>query len=1121
MAERDPSGFNISDQFDQSREDLQQPTRQDRDGYLNLPSTLMQAYAMKTNQHTGMYMVQLSIEAQRACNEAIIFVYGLSGHGKSQSLNHLFGFELIPVGKIYKASDTKSVTEYVAKLVSDTWEVTNLEIGFIDAPGWQDTQGEQQDAKNMATIQQFIENHPHLGSRIYKCYPNIILIAVNATDERIDGPNSSFCKMLNALKHLKIVDKKKPNVIFILTHVMSLPPGNFNEELNQRSTIIKRNCKQLLEIDPMVICLENKPDLFLMPVEGDWTVIEATGERQPLNLFKAMINLMTRNGDEVGVEAVRIYFPNRGENAPREGAAIHPDQVKFDSIQKWRRTINQKNKGIVNDECTKAIKKYEQENKQFQKGTFNPLMLEFNNAGINSKKDIHHKDIFEVQELFGGCILGELEKELIISEFGVRPVNYPEILQELGTGLFLEDNTKIPIHSIFSYAPAIVRNGIMLPACVQIRYCDDTTVVCNCITGDCQMENNLECVLTRCQPAPTDRLLSLRAPLMQESIKLQKHVFKFAIIHNIFRMDLQITLDTINNINDDFKQAIKDLPDPETREHDPVYYQFINDYGNCFRIMLEGGGIISGEIELQIPQENIAQTELLIKNHIQIYLTIMKRDRDQERQLVGDQDGKMVLDELFKCRLRWDGGTQPELLENNLDELQQDDLDRWKRSLHRTPITVDKINSNIETNHIYELVGHFDRNKAKKIKQILTRQKEDVIRFTSRDFEATMLFAEKSQQLDIFQTLPPEPIGPVPNGPSPGDASTRVKAAIPNSITGYPDTSLVTAKKNQQDPDGRIVRIEEVELGDWILCVDQNFNLIYDRISRIEKTPGNFYYHKFGYGENRNFVSGSKAFIMSTNLKLKRADKTLTRDKIYSIITEDRVVMTRYDIGLTKISRKSGNVRFKIQNRVDLFPIVDGIVVGESCFPGNACVVLKGGDRVRMDELKIGDYVLSIHPTTYKPVYSKVPVPAHQLRVGDTIHFLSPPSSSSLSHQQEEEEGKQKERRDSHTLISVPVLHIDTCTHKGYYAPFTNNGLIVVDNIAASVYSHTSTHSSNWLWHSVTSGMVHQFGMHRVGQCVLTPVRVGCKLDVGGVLSELMDTHTHIHKYCQWLLKNF
>ena len=223
-------GFYVSDHFEQSERAVVEESIP-REHYLQLPANLLQAYAMKTNQHTGMYMVQLSIEAQRACNEAIVFVYGLSGHGKSQSLNHLFGFNVIPIAKNIKASDTKSVTEYVVKLVSDSWQVKNLELGFIDPPGWGNIQGKHQDARNMAAIQQFIEHHPHLGSRIHKCYPNIILITLNAVNERLNGPEAELSKMLNALAQLNIVDKKRPNILFILTHAMAVPPLNFDEEI--------------------------------------------------------------------------------------------------------------------------------------------------------------------------------------------------------------------------------------------------------------------------------------------------------------------------------------------------------------------------------------------------------------------------------------------------------------------------------------------------------------------------------------------------------------------------------------------------------------------------------------------------------------------------------------------------------------------------------------------------------------------------------------------------------------------------------------------------------------------------------------------------------------------------
>ena len=569
--------------------------------------------------------------------------------------------------------------------------------------------------------------------------------------------------------------------------------------------------------------------------------------------------------------------------------------------------------------------------KRFPKGTFNALMLELNRVGIDNKQQIHHKDIVEVQEIFWPYILGESDKDLIISQFGVKPVHYPEVLREFGTGLFLDNHEKMAKEQIFNFAPAVTRNGVMVPTCMQIRYCGDTTIVCKCITGEDPE------IFREDTPA---QIMSIRTPLLHnQPLELQTHKFKFAIIHNIFRMDLQMTQDTILHINDEFKQALQDLPSVQTMHHDDMYFQLIDNYGDCFRNMLEGGGIITGEIELHMPKENIGQTEMLIQNHIQIYLTTLKRDEDQERQLVEDRIGQMILKELFKCELTWLGGNKPELIENNLDELNEDDFQRWKRSLHRSPITVDKMQSKIETNHIYEIVGHFDRKKAIKIKEILKNQTQDAIRYTAQDFEVSMLFLEKSQTVPgrLVQTIDPirEDI-PEPENPDPINREEAARV-VGNSVKGYPSRCLVEIKKVTGEA-SQIVRIEEVEEGDWILCVDEYMSCIYDQVSKVIKSQEDFYYFKFGFGMNRTFVSGNNCHILSTNKRLLRADKLLLRDKIFSAMREDNLEIKQYQIGSVKITKESGNVYLRIANREDLFMIVDNVIVGEHpCFPGTDC----------------------------------------------------------------------------------------------------------------------------------------------------------------------------------------
>ena len=159
------------------------------DSIMSLPRSLHEAYGLhlSNTKHPAVNMFSSSLRAHRSCNEAILFLYGVSGAGKSATLNHLFSADLIPTSATESATD--SVIEWVSTMHSEHWHVSNLEVGFIDVPGWGDSEG--RDATNFALMQQFLSVHPILGSKWRKFYPDIVLIVFNTNDNRMLGTEAS------------------------------------------------------------------------------------------------------------------------------------------------------------------------------------------------------------------------------------------------------------------------------------------------------------------------------------------------------------------------------------------------------------------------------------------------------------------------------------------------------------------------------------------------------------------------------------------------------------------------------------------------------------------------------------------------------------------------------------------------------------------------------------------------------------------------------------------------------------------------------------------------------------------------------------------------------------------
>ena len=274
---------------------------------------------------------------RRSATQVTIFLYGKSGDGKSSTLNHLFGTDIIPTRK--RRSDTREVTEYGCSLELSQIE-KNINIGFIDSPGFDDTEGE--DAENLAKISHFIETHPELGNskQQVRVYPNIVLVVISASDDRLSGIYSIFSKMLHVLSKLNVVDKFYPNVVIAVTHAMYFSRDEFDEETKHIEKICRILTRAHFSIEVPVVFIENLDKKKEMEQEGDWKILP-DGTKQPLNLFDAMIHLMNQSRDKIGIEAVRLFFHMSTKYKVSPTSISIPSDLKYCSSQ-WKEIIEEK-----------------------------------------------------------------------------------------------------------------------------------------------------------------------------------------------------------------------------------------------------------------------------------------------------------------------------------------------------------------------------------------------------------------------------------------------------------------------------------------------------------------------------------------------------------------------------------------------------------------------------------------------------------------------------------------------------------------------------------------------------------------------------------------------------------
>ena len=637
---------------------------------ISLPKNLddLNTLINKCSYHQASQLIGSSLKAYRNPYEAMIFLYGITGHGKSSTLNHLFKTELIPTSD--NKSCTKDVIEYVATMDSIHWNVTELELGFVDTPGFGDTASGEKDIENLAKIDNFISNHPFLRSPFSpnRLYPNIVMIVTSVNDKRMGDLNSQFAKMLRMLSKLSVIDKVRPNVVIVLTHAMSIRPlTRFSEYMKKKFELVDNLARLYFGVSFPIVFIDNeREDLEIC---GDWTLLP-NGTKQPLNLFDAMISLMKQSGDEIGVEAIRLLFDNRRNiqiYAERKlgstegifkGIDCQPD------ISKWKKIFMSEFKLNFDCEANKCISACIAEKRfphlsSLAYETILPLMHRLQEVHLVTAVDLSSKNIEEVNQQLFPFSMNRQDRILMFELFKVKPLDCLSF-DILGCGVFPRENIlKFPIISIneLKYCYEI---GTHIPE--NTHYSSRGRLLVHC----------------RCNLAKGSML------------SLGKGNISFAIQYELFNIAFDLSNINCKQMENAFVKAVNSLlkyvSDHPHKNFSDSYSSFIDKYGTQCVLGVSFGGEISGSVEFTLEpnmnKDDFSRVSLDLKKLLWIHFEELKDGRlPHNSYSEGINSYSMYLfDILLNSAIVWSGGDRCYHV-SKLNDLNSTDWNKWKNNL--------------------------------------------------------------------------------------------------------------------------------------------------------------------------------------------------------------------------------------------------------------------------------------------------------------------------------------------------------------------------------------------------------------------------------------------------------
>lgn len=257
-----------------------------------------------------------------------IVVIGDNGAGKSILINRLLNNDTL-----CQINDTEASSR--SEIITYDFEDTNFSLCICDIAGsFQEWIARFCEPGHIRTSN--IMNSP--CPKTATAYPNLILFVWKAND--IQFKNVRFMQSLELLKAANLVDNQQCNIIFVLTHCLSLgkTEKHFTQALMRKVYDVRLLASQILKLSHVnIVAVENLPQNFLLLQSGDFFELP-NKDLSHRNLIATMFKLFTKNMDFTALyHTGRIIDPSSFYRIlPRRRVYTH-DLIK--SIQFGNSTI--------------------------------------------------------------------------------------------------------------------------------------------------------------------------------------------------------------------------------------------------------------------------------------------------------------------------------------------------------------------------------------------------------------------------------------------------------------------------------------------------------------------------------------------------------------------------------------------------------------------------------------------------------------------------------------------------------------------------------------------------------------------------------------------------------------